>query len=65
MAFGELFGAFSKCCDDEFWVRFPGVLLWVLLVGTAGARGREEAAFVSFISFYMFLKRRMTMLSIY
>lgn len=47
MAFALLFAAFSKCCDDEFWVQCPGVLLWVLLVGTAAARGREEAAFVS------------------
>ncbi|TVY47369.1 hypothetical protein LOCC1_G002223 [Lachnellula occidentalis] len=41
-------GAFGKCTEDDFWVRYPGVLLWIMLVGTAAARGKEEAAFWMF-----------------
>ncbi|KAH6676770.1 hypothetical protein B0J14DRAFT_586278 [Halenospora varia] len=44
-AFNSLCDNFSKCSDDDFWVRYPGVLLWVLLVGTAASRGKEEASF--------------------
>lgn len=47
-SYKELYRAFAKCSHDDLWVRFPGVLLWVLLVGTAAARGKEEAAFWMF-----------------
>lgn len=47
-AFRDLCTAFGKCSDDDFWVRYPGVQLWVLLVGTAAARGKKEAAFWMF-----------------
>lgn len=47
-AFRNLNRAFGKCTEDDFWVRYPGVLLWVMLVGTATARGKEEAAFWMF-----------------
>ncbi|PVH76179.1 hypothetical protein DL98DRAFT_535972 [Cadophora sp. DSE1049] len=47
-AFQDLCTAFGKCSDDDFWVRYPGVQLWVLLVGTAAARGKKEAAFWMF-----------------
>ena len=46
--FRKLQGAFGKCTEDDFWVRYPGVLLWVILVGTAAAWGKEEAAFWMF-----------------
>jgi len=46
--FQQLYVAFGKCSHDEFWERYPGVLLWVILVGTATARGKEEAAFWMF-----------------
>ncbi|KAK0107908.1 hypothetical protein ONS96_003695 [Cadophora gregata f. sp. sojae] len=47
-AFQDLCTEFGKCSEDEFWVRYPGVQLWVLLVGTAAARGKKEAAFWMF-----------------
>jgi hypothetical protein len=47
-AFQDLCKAFGKCSNDDFWVAYPGVLLWVLLVGTAVARGKKEAAFWMF-----------------
>jgi len=40
--------AFAKCSDDDFWVCYPGILLWVLLVGTATARGKTNSAFWMF-----------------
>lgn len=47
-SFQELCTAFGKCSDDNFWAVNPGILLWVLLVGTAVARGKKEAAFWMF-----------------
>lgn len=47
-AFGELCTAFGKCSHDAFWVVYPGILLWVLLIGTAVARAKKEAAFWMF-----------------
>ncbi|KAH7397598.1 hypothetical protein BKA64DRAFT_42425 [Cadophora sp. MPI-SDFR-AT-0126] len=47
-AFQDLCTAFGKCSDDEFWVDYPGIQLWVLLVGTAAASGKKEAAFWMF-----------------
>ncbi|KAH7346817.1 hypothetical protein BKA65DRAFT_284611 [Rhexocercosporidium sp. MPI-PUGE-AT-0058] len=47
-AYQDLCTAFGKCSDDDFWVRYPGVQLWVLLVGTAASRGKKEAAFWMF-----------------
>lgn len=43
-SFQALYESFGKCSDDDFWLRYPGVLLWVLLVGTATARGKRESA---------------------
>lgn len=36
--------------DDETWVRFPGILLWIILTGTVAAYNHPERAF--FIHFY-------------
>jgi hypothetical protein len=47
-AFDQLCTAFGKCSDDEFWVRYPGILLWILLVGTAASRAKKHAAFWMF-----------------
>ena len=44
----QLSTAFGKCSHDDFWVHYPGILLWVLLVGTATARGNEQAAYWMF-----------------
>ncbi|KAL3421835.1 hypothetical protein PVAG01_05991 [Phlyctema vagabunda] len=44
-AFAQLGAAFAKCTPDDFWSRYPGILLWVLLVATAAARNRREAPF--------------------
>jgi type IV secretory pathway VirB3-like protein len=46
--FQQLCTAMAKCSHDGFWARYPGILLWVLLIGTATARGRKEAAFWMF-----------------
>jgi hypothetical protein len=48
VAFQDLCTAFGNCTDDYFWIQYEGVLLWVLLVGTAASRGRKEAAFWMF-----------------
>jgi hypothetical protein len=47
-SFQSLCAAFGKSSHDEFWERYPGILLWVLLVGTAASRGKEVAAFWMF-----------------
>lgn len=47
-AFQQLCTAFSKCSDDDFWVCYPGILLWILLIATASARGKRESAFWMF-----------------
>ncbi|KAL2070050.1 hypothetical protein VTL71DRAFT_14730 [Oculimacula yallundae] len=44
-AFHSLCTAFAKCSHDDFWIRYPGIQLWVLLVGTAASRGKREAPF--------------------
>ena len=46
--FQQLCEAFAKCSHVEFWVEYPGIQLWMLLVGTAAARGKKEAAFWMF-----------------
>ena len=46
--FQQLCTAFAKCSDDDFWVCYPGILLWVLLIGTASARGEINSAFWMF-----------------
>jgi len=35
---------------DETWVRYPGILLWIILVGTVAANNHPERSF--FIHFY-------------
>ncbi|CZS96278.1 uncharacterized protein RCO7_04966 [Rhynchosporium graminicola] len=46
--FQSLTTAFAKSSHDDFWIRYPGIQLWVLLVGTAASRGRKEAPFWMF-----------------
>lgn len=41
----DLLVSFSACTADDFWIHNEGVLLWVLLVGTASSKGKNEAAF--------------------
>lgn len=47
-AFNQLCASFGKCSDDEFWIRYPGILLWILLVGAASSRAKKSAAFWMF-----------------
>lgn len=46
--FHALTTSFSESSTSNFWVRYPGIQLWVLLVGTAASRGKKEAAFWMF-----------------
>ena len=48
VVFQQLCTAFSKCSDDDFWISYPGILLWILLIGTASARGKTSSAFWMF-----------------
>jgi hypothetical protein len=43
--FNRLFEVLSKCATDDFWVRYPGVLLWVLLVSSATSALRNERSY--------------------
>jgi hypothetical protein len=48
----NLFKYINVSAPDQFWLRYPGILLWVLLVGCAAAVKRSERSY-----FMMFLAK--------
>lgn len=48
----SLYQSLNTSAPDPFWLRHPGILLWVLLVGCAVSAKREERSY-----FMMFLAR--------
>jgi hypothetical protein len=47
-----LFNSLNASAPDPFWLQYPGILLWVLLVGCASAVKRSERSY-----FMMFLAK--------
>ncbi|KAH7361032.1 hypothetical protein BKA65DRAFT_197237 [Rhexocercosporidium sp. MPI-PUGE-AT-0058] len=47
-----LYGSLNISAPNPFWIRYPGILLWVLLVGCAASVKREERSY-----FMMFLAK--------